>query len=244
MKSIFALVPLLVLALHGEPSGDGTQRGAKEIFNSFGDQGVMAIKPPQPKPVSPLPAPTSDPLPQGTPPAIPASSQPLGLRYWIELVEAPGSTGRRVTEQRDFRTGEKIRFHFTSNRDGYLNIAQVGSSGRTTVLFPAPQQGLNDNFLPTHVERTFPGPDHWLRFDDQPGTEDLLFILASTREDLDAVVAAFLSLLNKEQVVQLAQSGGKDLLLEREETSHSEFGTYVVDERGAPIVVQVRLNQQ
>jgi len=254
MRSLLILVSM-ILALNGEPPKSETQTGAKELFFFQGDEGVISVDPPPTsslqnqsprKQTAPPPKTRADLELEETIPTVSSGLNSLGLRFWIELVEGPGSTGLPVTDQRTFRSGEKVRLHFTSNRDGYLNILQLGSSGRADLLFPAPTEGLTDNFLPAYVERTFPDAVHWFRFDDQPGTENLIVVLASTRADLGTVVPESQPFYDGSRLIQISQmqSGKKDLVLEREDRIPTEIGIYAVQRQGAPIVLRLRLNHQ
>jgi serine/threonine protein kinase len=77
----------------------------------------------------------------------------------------------------DFRTGDRIRFAFESNIDGYLYVAQQGTSGNWTVLFPNEEINGGRNAVKRHQEYEVP-QDNWFRFDGATGTEHLFVFLS------------------------------------------------------------------
>ncbi len=107
-------------------------------------------------------------------PAAPVVKPPPGLMYWVELVKADGAL-ERVTEKRVFRSGEKIRLHFQTNRNGRIMIAQKQKNGEHRVLFPDPRVNNGDDRIAADVDTTIPGSSKaWFVFDDKPGQEVLL----------------------------------------------------------------------
>ena len=103
-------------------------------------------------------------------PASAAGMQP-GVRYWIELVYPGDSEMHRVNADRIFRSGERIRIHYTPNYSGHLFVMQKGSSGQTSLLFPS-QFGTNQNLLRAGQDHAVPAQG-WFRFDDTAGSEQL-----------------------------------------------------------------------
>ena len=76
-----------------------------------------------------------------------------------------------------FTSGDKVRFAFESNVDGYLYVIEEGSSGQWRVLFPNPQINGGTNFI--RRAQTYPVPSSaWFVFDEQPGTERLFVLLS------------------------------------------------------------------
>jgi len=94
-----------------------------------------------------------------------------GVRYWIELVYSGDSEMHRVNADRVFRSGERIRIHYTPNYDGYLFVMQRGSSGQQNMLFPS-QFGTNQNLLRAGQDHAVPAQG-WFRFDETAGLEQL-----------------------------------------------------------------------
>ena len=58
-----------------------------------------------------------------------------GLRF--RMIQAGANDAPiDVDPSKEFHTGDRVRFAFESNIDGYLYVAQQGASGNWTVLFP------------------------------------------------------------------------------------------------------------
>ncbi len=105
----------------------------------------------------------------------PARSSP-GVRVW--LTEAGDSSGKRkLSPQQTFRTGERFKLWLQANRDGYLYLINVGTSGQTRVMFPRNNQ---DNRIGRRADFSLSSP---LVFDDPPGTEQLVVVLAAAPID-------------------------------------------------------------
>lgn len=171
----------------------------------------------------------------------------LGLSYWIELVEQPGSPGIQVADSRVFRSGERIRLHFQSNADGHIALLQLGSSGAGRLLFPNTEQGLTDTRLAAGQERILPSDADWFRFDDNAGTERLIVMFARTREQLGtSSVQPVLDEATTGRLMKTASErrGSKDLVIERESMAASEVGTYGVSLSGQPVVLEIALQHR
>ncbi|HEV7764968.1 MAG TPA: DUF4384 domain-containing protein, partial [Thermoanaerobaculia bacterium] len=169
----------------------------------------------------------------------------LGLSYWIELVTSPGKRGIHVTDERTFRSGERIRIHFRGNTDGRIVIVQLGTSGASSVLFPDARKRLGQNHILANHDHVLPSEEHWFRFDDTPGTERLLILFARNQAELDRVFP-IRPLMDVAMTTILLRTvnqskGGKDLLIERETREPSEIGGYAVNVAGKPIALEIAL---
>jgi hypothetical protein len=82
-----------------------------------------------------------------------------------------------VDPSTEFHTGDRIRFAFESNIDGYLYVAQQGTSGNWTVLFPNPDINGGRNIVKRFQEYTVPD-DNFFRFDGPAGTEHVFVFLS------------------------------------------------------------------
>jgi hypothetical protein len=155
-----------------------------------------------------------------------------GVRYWVDLVDAQGNQ-RQVTTDYVFRRGDRIKLHVMSNQDGYLTLVNVGTSGRTTVLFPSRP---NDNFVKAGTDNVIP-PGSYLRFDGNPGQEVLILTFSLGPDAAPSGPAA----------VALAQ-GAKDLVHEVDRSSAQPAAYAVVPGRpggaAGTIALQIRLNHQ
>ncbi len=58
-----------------------------------------------------------------------------GVSYWIELRR--GKTKQKVDSRYAFKSGDRIKFHLTSNVDGHAHVVLIaGTTGKKAVLFP------------------------------------------------------------------------------------------------------------
>jgi hypothetical protein len=81
-----------------------------------------------------------------------------------------------VSPNATFRSGDEIKFHFTTNFSGYVAILQQGSTGNRSILFP--NRGA-DNRVRLNVDNVIPAKrDDWIVFDRHPGVEKLTFIMS------------------------------------------------------------------
>jgi hypothetical protein len=112
----------------------------------------------------PAPLPPAPPSAGAAPPAFPVETSQLRVRVW--------------TDRRSYRVGESIRFYFMTSRDAYLTLINLGTSGRSTIIFPnAYSQG---NFVRGGVTYSVPGPTDGFRFriEAPPGLE-IIRVIAS-----------------------------------------------------------------
>jgi len=101
-------------------------------------------------------------------------TETMGLTYWVELVDA-NNLRRRVTSDYVFRSGDRFKLHLMSNRDGYLTLVNLGTTGRSQVIFPNPALGEGNNFVRAFTD--YEAPKGYLRFDNNPGEEVLVVML-------------------------------------------------------------------
>jgi Domain of unknown function (DUF4384) len=261
---------LILLPASGLTAGPEASQGAKELFyDPVGKSAVSAAaETPSPAATPPPKTPKSLPAvdPQGrrrvtrshsdltVAAARSASDQSpparkiLGLSYWIELINGPGEGGAsQVTNQRIFRSGERIRLHFRSNTDGEIALIHVGSSGESKVLFPDPAQHLTDRTLVADEDRILPSSKHWFRFDDSPGTEKLLVLFARSKEDLNRFpIRHEMDSIQTTTLLASAKTaqGSKDLVVETENQKVAEIGTYGVNVAGQPVVLEISLQHR
>ena len=157
-----------------------------------------------------------------------------GLRF--RLIQAgPNDTPADVDPAKEFQSGDRLRFAFESNIDGYLYVAQKGSSGNWTVLFPNTEINGGRNAVKRHQEHEVPQGD-WFMFDDKPGTEQLFVFLS--REPLaklpgfDRPVQKSFERASPGLVAELQNSiQSRDLVFAKDPSSKgkSQQATYVVN---------------
>jgi hypothetical protein len=169
-----------------------------------------------------------------------APSGVLSLRYWIELRGPSPSENGSVTESRTFKSGERIRLHFSSSTGGYISLAQRNKNGSLTFLFPSPEKGLFDTRIKPSVNRILPSENVWLKFDDKPSTERILILFADSPKSLTTLVQ---SATTSEAPIE-GQLGSKDLVLDVEESEPSQIGTYLVSRDGRAVIRDIFLKHQ
>jgi hypothetical protein len=111
------------------------------------------------------------------------SSANPGLKYRV-IEQLPSGEQLDADPSKTFHSGDRVRFAFESNIDGYLYVAQGGSSGKWTILFPNPEANSGKNAI-RRTEQYFVPNNGWFVFDDTPGTEEVFVILS--REPLEAL---------------------------------------------------------
>jgi hypothetical protein len=75
--------------------------------------------------------------------------------------------------------GDLLRFHARVNRDCYLYVIGVDTTGFVAQIFPDPVNGL-ENPIAAGRDYLFPGNDQWWGLDDQPGIEHVYFVVSLT----------------------------------------------------------------
>jgi len=128
------------------------------------------------------------------------------IRYSIEL-KRNGKT-QRVSNKFQFRTGDSIRFHVTSNINGFAYILlSSGSRGEQSVLFPD-ESTKETNRVERGKEYVMPGKG-FLTFDENPGTEKLTLLLS--RSPINA--SAYMQKHDRPvTMIASAETGAKDLV--------------------------------
>ena len=136
----------------------------------------------------------------------PSQNLNTGIRYSIEL-KRNGKT-KRVSNKFQFRTGDSIRFHVTSNINGFAYILlSSGSRGEQSVLFPD-ESTKETNRVERGKEYVMPGKG-FLTFDENPGTEKLTLLLS--RSPINA--SAYMQKHDRPvTMIASAETGAKDLV--------------------------------
>jgi len=223
-------------------------------------------------PAAPVPTPAAAPAaaaPPATPPSTPVAAasesasakklygdtttRALGLRYGILRQSPDGGEGEVDPAATTFHSGDKIRFTFESNGDGYLYLVQEGSSGKWTVLFPNPDINGGVNAVKRMQKYTIPSRG-WFVFNDTPGI-DRAFVFLS-REPLDQLPGFNQPVTRMESVASSIVENlrrsvrARDLLFEREQAAGSgsakSASTFVVnrDELGRSVAASIELVHQ
>jgi hypothetical protein len=180
--------------------------------------------------------------------ATPAAN--AGLRY--RLIQQSSAGEADVDPSTTFRSGDRVRFSFESNIDGYLYVIQQGSSGRWSVLFPHPEINGGRNAIRRFENYQVPS-EGWFHFDSNPGTEQVFVLLS--REQLTQLPGLDQPVTRMEtvgaSVVEDLQRSikSRDLVFEKERGDRAAPGgkanqaTYVVnrDELGKAVAASIQL---
>ena len=171
-----------------------------------------------------------------------------GLRF--RMIQAgPGDAPVDVDPSKDFHTGDRIRFAFEPNINGYLYVAQQGTSGNWTVLFPNPQINGGRNTVTRHQEYEVPQGD-WFQFDGPAGTERIFVFLS--REPMNALPGFERPVKSFEpgsatMIAELRSSiQSRDLIFAKDPSSAKTQATYVVNkaEVGKAVTASFNLNHK
>lgn len=122
-----------------------------------------------------------------------ADPNAVGMGYTLYMADANGDAVR-VDPDREFTNGERIRFSFEPNSDGYLYVFDVENNSQAKMIFPDIQLNEGKNNVQAHVPYEVPSnvqPDERLRyfaFDANAGMEHVYIVL--TRRPLPNVPTA------------------------------------------------------
>ncbi len=114
-----------------------------------------------------------------------------GMSYWIELRR--GATIKRVDNRTTFKSGDRIRFHVTSNIDGHAHCVMLqGSSGKQAVLFPVPVKDPSNSV--TRGKAAIIPSTTFLVFDNKKGTEHIRLAVSRNNIDTNALLQPVLDM--------------------------------------------------
>lgn len=106
-------------------------------------------------------------------------------RYWLEVLPNELITEPiRVAGTVPLKSGQAFKFHFESEKDGYLYIVGPGEGNQPTAFLtnkPPVISGLESNKVSKGSDFSFPtGIEHWLELDKKPGTENYTIVFSPT----------------------------------------------------------------
>lgn len=112
---------------------------------------------------------------------LPAKSQnPDKTTFSIRLEQKKGSVVVSVPQTTVFHNGDILRFRLESKTDGYLYVVDKGTTGSTSVLFPA-GNGAADNHIQAGRGYLVPADgDGWFQVDGPSGFDTLYFLVSAT----------------------------------------------------------------
>jgi len=204
------------------------KKGAKAIFHS-GEGPVIYTKP----------QPAQEKVQQNKKPEVETY---MGITYWIDLVKSTGERSR-VTTDRNFRSGERIKLNLQTNKDGYLHVINIGTTGTSRILFP--HKTDMDNFVKAGKPVGIP-LDAFMRFDETPGEETILVMLSPKKmTEFSPSSVKLKDVEEKELTALVRQKGAKDLIIETDAVSKSpaQYAVVPVSEldEGKFITLQIKL---
>jgi hypothetical protein len=149
--------------------------GKKESLAKAGKPNGPAaeVKPSAPSGVGPLIAPA---VSEEKPPGI-------ALGYTL-FMRAPTGEAVRVSNTREFKSGDSVRLLIETNTDGYLYIFNAENDRNPLMIFPNAKLQRGANFIRAHVPYEIPSSAEsderlrWLSFDDRPAVERVYFVVA------------------------------------------------------------------
>ncbi|MBK7704587.1 MAG: DUF4384 domain-containing protein [Acidobacteria bacterium] len=96
------------------------------------------------------------------------------MKVWLERQIACDENKPfvRVAPTTVFRSGDCVRLQFRLNFAGYLKIINLGTSGNERTIFPT-------TLVPPKTSNALPDNRGW-KFDDNPGAEQLVFIVSKS----------------------------------------------------------------
>ena len=177
------------------------------------------------------------------------NSPRAGIKYRI-LQRGDAGNAVEVDPDTMFQSGDRIRFAFEPNVDGFLYVIQQGSTGRWSVLLPHPMINEGRNAVTRFEEVAIP-PEGWFRFDDNPGAERVFVYLS--KEPMGnlpwgggPVVSA--QSVDQPTMIELANSvRSRDLVFEKDDApGSSDLAGYVVnrDDLGSAVAWTVELHHR
>ena len=154
-----------------------------------------------------------------------------GLRFRL-MQAGVNDAPTDVDPAKEFQTGDRIRFAFESNIDGYLYVAQQGTSGNWTVLFPNPQINGGRNAVKRGLEYEVPQGD-WFQMSPPSGVERVFVFLS--REPMNVLPGFERPVKSFEtgSPTMIADLGAsiqsRDLVFTKDSSSSKMQATYVVN---------------
>jgi hypothetical protein len=95
----------------------------------------------------------------------------------ITLERMAGSEWRTVDPGLVLDSGDRVRFRFRGNFDGYLYVMNYGTSGSYTLLFPREETGEN-NRVASGKEYLVPATEAWFRIAGPPGHDTVYWLVS------------------------------------------------------------------
>lgn len=170
--------------------------------------------------------------------AVTTESKPAvtGLKYYIELREPDGSL-QRVNPNRVFHSGERIRFHVSTNVDGDLVIYQEQDNEPEERLYPLTGMPGSTGRVTRNADVTLPSAHGWFVFDDHPGEIRLTLMVKAhlARADANDISGEANASMSAEEAHEIAGAANGSKALRIEDDSTTDQAEYkVIDNRLDP----------
>jgi hypothetical protein len=157
----------------------------------------------------------------------------LSIRTTIELTRDKETS--TVLPTHTFKSGDSVRFVYTTNTEGYIYWLTEGSTGKVSLIFPNNKTGL-DNTIVKNKEYNIPVKGRW-KFDSNSGTEKILAILSPTRiAELDKEVGID-SAVNDVKQKNKSKMQSRDLVFEEDEDEETGVSTKSQASNGSDVFV-------
>lgn len=146
------------------------------------------------------------------------STNPFHVRIW--------------TEKNHFRIGDPVTLYLKADRDCYVTLLDIGTSGTLRVLFPNPYQ--RDNFI--HGGKTYIIPDpaigYEVRVDGPPGIERVKAIASLMKPQIPVDVSERFYELNSKDGIRLRDLTLSIKRLDERQWTQSLLDIDIVDSEG------------
>ncbi len=163
-KILFLLLLLSFSILSNQIVKAEDSSGAKALFYS-GEGTTISHTPSKPATVKKN---------SSTEQASSTSQKYMGIAYWIDKLSNDGQV-YRASASSTFRGGDRIKLYVQTNREGYLYVYNIGTSGMTNLLFPT--QNTQTNYVRAYQQISIP-ESGFIKFDYNPGSEKVLIMLS------------------------------------------------------------------
>ena len=107
-----------------------------------------------------------------------SNSKPGSKLMEIVLEKKTGDVVQAMAAGHVFQTGDILRFRLRPSFDGFLYVTDLGTSGKSSLLFPKQETG-SDNRIDHSREYVVPAtPDGWFEVSGPAGYETLYFVMS------------------------------------------------------------------
>lgn len=184
------------------------------------------------------------------------SDQPLALRASVLLVAGDGKTVELKPSYK-FRSGDRVKLAFSTNKAGYFYLTTIGSSGKVQILAPRPGEPVRVEAGNRYIFPSSPGG--YFRFDSTKGQEEIWAVLSEAPLGTLAMGVGLVAQLPQQPgmpvpstVVAVADTsnelGGKDLVFEEDSTALFASAKPVSLISGSnnrpPVIVKLKLQHE